>query len=119
LAYVLKNCPKRTEAWQKEIKKRLNDYLKQKSQTSLDATYHYQRAKLLYEKTIQLHTGGREYKRIISEMIYLEDDFNDNAYHFGAALDRYFMVNGVLKEMVDVCDKEILKSDVYSANSYL
>lgn len=77
------------------------------SYSSLSYTYHYSKAKENYEKAIQLHTAGKEYKKTINEMIYLEDDFNDNAYHFGAAIDRYLMVHGVFNHYIGECDKKL------------
>jgi hypothetical protein len=64
-------------------------------------------ARDLYQKAIQLHTAGVEYKRTIAGMIYLEDDFNDNAYHFGAAVERYMFINGVFYLRINDCEKAI------------
>lgn len=119
VATVLENCEKRFSIKDSWIRKRLNQLLGSFSYTSLNAIYYYKKAKDLYEKAIQLHVGGVEYKTALSSMIYLEDDFNDNAYHFGAALDRYCITNDVLKMRVDKCAEKINEYGDYSADTYM
>lgn len=92
-----------------EVKIDLEKYLGKGSMTSLDQSYHYRMAKDLYERTVSLHTGGSEYKKAINGMIYLEDDFNDNGYHFGAALDRYLMINEFFRTKMEECKIKIDK----------
>lgn len=86
------------------IKDDIEKLLGEGAYSALDKDYHYAMAKDNYEKSMQLHTAGKEYKKTINDMIYLEDDFNDNAYHFGAAIDRYLMVNGVFSHYIEKCD---------------
>jgi hypothetical protein len=101
-----------------KIKEKLDVVMDKGSYTSVDATYHYQLARDLYTKAIQLHTAGNEYKKTIGEMVYLEDDFNDNAYHFGAALNRYLMINGDFKDYIKECDLEIATDPYYQQSYY-
>ena len=68
-----------------------------------NASHHYKEAKSMYEKAIQLHTIGAQYHKTMDDIIYLEDDINDNAYHFGAALDRYLMINGFFATRINQC----------------
>ncbi|MFS2185623.1 hypothetical protein ACCC92_03055 [Mucilaginibacter sp. Mucisp84] len=91
------------------IESQLESLLGSGSYASLDIGYHFSKAKELYEKAMQLHSAGDAYKNMIEDMIYLEDDFNDSAYHFGAALDRYMMTNRMFAERVKSCNKEIKK----------
>lgn len=68
--------------------------------TACHAAHHYGMAVDLYLRSIEMHTAGTEYKRHIHDLIYLEDDFNDNNYRFGAALDRYQIVHGVYDKRI-------------------
>ncbi|HEV7780352.1 MAG TPA: hypothetical protein VGO58_03755 [Chitinophagaceae bacterium] len=61
-----------------------------------NAIYNYQMANQYYVRARQLHSNGAEYKNSLDKILYLEDDINDNAAHFGAALERYILNN--LKE---------------------
>jgi|GEM_PF-6859719 len=119
IAYILKNHEGIIGDEKDYVNQRLNVLLGYKAQTSIKPVYHYQKAKDLYEKTLQMHSGGREYRKMMTDVIYLEDDFNDNACHFGAALDRYFIVNGAIEKWVDECDYAIKESGNYSADLYL
>ena len=72
-----------------------------------DPYYHYSMAKTHYEKAIQVHTVGPEYLKYMDNIIYLEDDINDNAYHFGAAMDRFLLFNNILENMRVKCEKSL------------
>lgn len=89
-----------------------------KSRSILDEQYHFQMAREYYEKAIQLHTAGSEYKSLIGSLIYLEDDINDNAYHFGAALDRYMMMNGLFHKNRQEC-MNMVKDSIYQFEAYI
>ncbi len=87
----------------KEINNELIKLFGTGSYASLDAYAHFAKASELYGQAIRLHNAGEEYKKVIDDMIYLEDDFNDSAYHFGAALDRYMIRNGLFTKHLDIC----------------
>jgi len=89
------------------------------SYASLSASFHFAKAQKLYEEVVQLHYGGDAYRRIVDEMIYLEDDFNDNAYHFGAALDRYMITNEVFEARIRECKEKLMELGNFSANDFL
>jgi hypothetical protein len=82
------------------------------SYSSVDAAAHFSKAMDYYEKAVRLHHAGDEYKDTVSDMICLEDDFNDSAYHFGAALDRFKINNGLFDERIREC-REYLSSQDY------
>lgn len=75
-----------------------------------DANFHYNMAASHMEKAKQLHTQGQEYRKNMDNLIYLEDDINDNAYHFGAAIDRYLMTNGVFDKVIEDSKMKVAKS---------
>ena len=85
------------------IKEGVDFLLGIKSYTSTNEEYHFSMAKDYYIKTNNLHKAGAEYKKAIRDLIYLEDDFNDNAFHFGASIDRYLMINNVFNKNIDEC----------------
>jgi hypothetical protein len=91
------------------LKGKLSDILGKSTFSTLDMVYHYRMARDLYRKSEQLHQAGSEYKKAIQSMIYLEDDFSDNAYHFGAALDRYKLINEGFSRRIDKCEKFLIK----------
>jgi hypothetical protein len=70
-----------------------------------DAMVHFRKAKVNYEKAIQLHTAGLQFKNAIKNLVYLEDDINDNAFHFGAAMERWLYNNGILEDCIKQCEK--------------
>lgn len=102
----------------KEIRSGVENLVGKGSYVSFDAVYHFQMARDLYKKVKQLHTAGKEYKKVISEMIYLEDDFSDNAYHFGAAINRYLMINRDFDEKIKYCEEQISKDEYYDSSNY-
>lgn len=68
---------------------------------TFDRDYNYGMAASHYEKAIKLHSAGDQYRKSLSDTHYLEDDLNDASYHFGAAMDRYLMVNNFLTEHLE------------------
>ncbi|WP_165760367.1 P-loop NTPase fold protein [Niastella populi] len=69
----------------------------------LNKEYNYEMGAHYYDKAIKLHSGGDDYKSAINDILYLEDDLNDAAYHFGAAMDRYLLVNDKLINGIKEC----------------
>lgn len=67
-----------------------------------DKYYNYGMAASYYDKAIKLHSAGHDYKKALNETHYLEDDLNDASYHFGAAMDRYLIFNGVIEKNMNL-----------------
>ena len=89
----------------------LQKHLKTELYTLNDHCFYYKKAVLLYEKSRSLHSQGKEYQRKISNMIFLEDDFNDNSNHFGIALDRYYLFSGNIDSHIRDAEKIIKKDE--------
>ena len=83
-----------------------------------DKEYHFEMAMDFFHKAIRLHTAGTEYKTLIGGLVYLEDDINDNAYHFGAALDRYMMGQGIFDAYLKECRDELKDSLIRRHEAY-
>jgi hypothetical protein len=81
-----------------------------KTYSMYDEKYNYRMARMNYDNAIKLHSAGSEYKKAMDDIIYLEDDLNDNSYHFGAAMDRYLMLNNVFLNNRELCSKRIKES---------
>jgi hypothetical protein len=70
-------------------------------QRGLNEEYHLRMSIQHYYYAIHTHTENQHYNSIISEMYFLEDDFNDNLYHFCAALERVLMNGTYLRKVID------------------
>lgn len=71
------------------------------SERMFNSYYNFKMAAMYYDKTIKLHTAGEDYKKAINDILYLEDDLSDSAYHFGAAMDRHLLISGKLHEHIN------------------
>ncbi|MCA0231920.1 MAG: hypothetical protein LCH91_15730 [Bacteroidetes bacterium] len=85
---------------------------------TLEVVPQYQLALQYYYRSLQVHSEGSAYKYQISNFIYLEDDYNDNLYHFGAALERQRINSDYIRNRLKEIEKEtrdagILKYDMF------
>ncbi|MDF7821592.1 ATP-binding protein [Runella sp. MFBS21] len=85
---------------------------------TLEVVPQYQLALQYYYQSLQVHSEGSAYKYQISNFIYLEDDYNDNLYHFGAALERQRINSGYIRKRIKEIENEtkdagILKYDMF------
>ena len=82
-----------------------------------------------YYKVIEMHSEGGEYKETIEKMFYLDDNFNDNMYHFCATLERFKINSGFVNQSIinlennttdDVAKnkEEDKKQSMYSIDAY-
>lgn len=84
-----------------DIKKITGDMIGPDSLRTLDSTSQFQLAAQNYRKAIQLHTQGETYQRQIRGLLYLEDDFNDNLFHYCAAVERQQIISGRLSNHIE------------------
>jgi hypothetical protein len=80
----------------------------------------YQCEKSLREfySVIETHSSGTAYNNLIENMYYLNDDFNDEFFHFKAASERYLINTGVVQKYIDNLTERIRKSSIYNLESY-
>ena len=97
----------------------LNDLIGPQLTTSLDALTSYQVALQYYYQAIQLHKEGNSYRHQINNLIYLEDDYNDNLYHFGAAIERLRINSGKVRSRIDFLKKELTNANMYKYSTYI
>ena len=95
------------------VEERMKDLIGLQDYIVLDALTEYQMALQYFYQANQMHREGLVYRNRVSNLIYLEDDFNDNLYHFGAALERLKINSGVINDSI-----ENLKENLHKANMY-
>ncbi len=84
----------------------------------LEAGYHYNLALLNFYKTLEMHSEGPAYENAINEMFYLDDDFDDDLYHFCAAIERYRINTGYIRKRIDTMKTKINAVDRYKADTF-
>jgi len=82
-----------------------------------DYKYYYGKAIHYYYKAIEIHSQGQAYQRMIEKMHLLNDDLNDDLFHFFIALERYRINTGGVRYLYDICKRKnngdsILKKEV-------
>jgi len=104
-------------------KKDFRSILKETVETSnisyLEPKYHYELAVMHFYSAIGMHNDGKDYHQQLKTMYFLEDDFNDNMYHFSAALERYKINIGAIQKKID--NLKLFKdlSKTYNYESYV
>ncbi len=91
-----------------EINKQLASLIGKEEINDLDRIGNLERALNHYYKAIEMHTEGDAYQNIIQDMYYLDDNFNDNLYHFSATMDRIKINTGEVADKISELEK-ILK----------
>ena len=87
--------------------------------TTFDPLTSYQVALQFYYQAIQLHKEGDAYRHQINNFVYLEDDYNDNLYHFGAALERLLINSGSIRQKIDFLKRELGTASMYKYSTYV
>lgn len=85
----------------------------------LDPEYHCELAIQHYHAALQMHNGGSVYKKINQSMSFLEDDFNDNLYHFIAALERLRINTGAIDQQLKLLKEKMKYSLLYEYGNYV
>jgi len=106
-----------------DIKENLQNGLKKLLGTDaiyqLEPRYHYELSINYSYSAIQMHSEGKAYKETLNHMYFLQDDFNDNLYHFCASNERYRINTGVVRSKINRMKKHVGKSRVYKYESYI
>lgn len=79
----------------KELKKKLRDI---DSDHFYTKAYCLHKAEELFENAVNLQQRGKEYYDMINEMYYLEDDFNNDLFHFSTTIERHRIQKGHIAE---------------------
>lgn len=76
-----------------DIIERLQRALEKRISTRLDPVMHFSAAQHNYGLAESMHNRGYAYFRAIGDLHYVEDDYNDNLYHFSCAMERLRLNN--------------------------
>jgi hypothetical protein len=101
------------------VDKRLVDLIGFQDCIGLDALTEYQMAAQFYYFAIQMHKEGTIYRNRMNNLIYLEDDFNDNLYHFGAALERLKINSLSIRNAITYLKKDLYKANMYKYTTFI
>jgi len=84
----------------------------------LGTRYHYEKSREAYYSIFELHSEGKAYRRVLENMFYLNDDFNDTFYHFNAAAERYRINTGNVRKSLDYVKNKIKGTILYDYDIY-
>ena len=100
------------------IKESLEELIGVDSLRSLHPISQFQMAAQNYRKALQLHAQGDAYYQRIQGMVYLEDDYNDNSFHYYAAVEKQQINSGVIQCYLDEIDALIDNSQLLDLDRY-
>lgn len=100
------------------IKEELTQVLGTDTSHKLEPNYQYELAIQNLYAAIQMHKEGKTYKSISNKMFFLEDDYNDNLYHFCAALERYKINTGLLEVKIKELKEKLQETRLTMYTSY-
>lgn len=113
---------KRLAYWKKEIEQlhteiELNEKMEYEKELvrligpleadDLDVISLKERAIQHYYLMLEMHSEGDAYKHTIEKMFYLDDNFNDNLYHFCATLERIQINSGFIQKNIKQLETEV------------
>lgn len=105
---------------QQSIQGKIKNLLSQIDLISLRSAYHYERALQEFYLAIETHKESKAYRNMITNMYYLDDDFNDYYTHFCNALERYRINTGLIRKLIARAKKHLRKdSDIYEVEQYV
>lgn len=86
----------------------------------LTSTYLIGNAVDCYHKAVEMHTGGKTYKEMMSTLYFLEDDLFNNSCYFKFALELYCLNNGHLQKKIDSLERSYYRNKgLFEINNYL
>ncbi len=110
---------KKREKERREEEDKLANLLGTDATYYLEPNYHNELAIKHYRAAIEMHTEGKAYKDRLHDMYFLEDDYNDNFYHFCAANERYRLNIKLIANKLKDLEKKVREgSIVYKYGNY-
>lgn len=101
-----------------DIDDELNKLVGFKPLGNVDSTSEFQQAGRHYYKAIRTHNGGEEYRYMITNLYYLEDDFSDVSFLFSIAFERQRLRSGQIKNLITEIRKDVGESQLFKYDSY-
>lgn len=102
-----------------EFETKLKSYIETTNLAYLEPKYHYEKAVMAFKSAVEMHNNGNAYYQQLQTMHFLEDDFNDNMYHFTAAMERYKLNLGAIRKKIKVLRSFMNLSKTYKYESYI
>ena len=96
----------------------IQDRLSDTDRLSLRYNYNSEMALHHYWYAKELHNEGNAYKEQLESLYYLNDDFNDNRFHFSAAIERYWINTGVIDARIEKLQYNVTRSSLYHTDNY-
>ncbi|MGD2035645.1 MAG: hypothetical protein PVF73_11345, partial [Bacteroidales bacterium] len=100
------------------IEAKLKKLIKPDNIKFVDSEYNREIALTAYFSVIETHMKDQAYKDFIDDMYYLDDDFNDEQYHFAMASERFRLNMGYIKQEIRKLSALTNKSKVFMRKSY-
>lgn len=97
----------------------LRKYLGNNTLHHLDPKYHYEKAIAHLNKCKEMHLQGSVYNDQIRALNILEDDFSDDLYHFGAAMERLHINSGNVDNLIKELKGKLKVSRFYEYKSFV
>lgn len=72
-----------------------------------------------YKRTLEIHTEGNEYKDMISNLHFLDDDLNNDTCQFYLGIERYKINSGHISELINAFEHLQNESSIYKSNNYI
>lgn len=86
----------------------------------LTSTYLIGNAVDYYHKAVEMHTGGKTYKEMMSTLYFLEDDLFNNSCYFKFALELYCLNKGYIQKKIDSLERSYYRNKgLFDINNYL
>ncbi|MGB0176436.1 MAG: hypothetical protein ACPF9D_04665, partial [Owenweeksia sp.] len=118
-ALVLKTLVSMDNAKAEELWENAEQAIGQSPKQFLAFNYHYEMALSGFHDMVNTHNEGDSYKKLIGNMYYLENDFSDPQYMFGAAIERLQINSGLIKKKIQRLKAKInCSTAIYSYDRY-
>ena len=72
-----------------------------------------------YKRAMEIHTEGNEYKEMISNLHFLDDDLNNDTCQFYLGIERYKINSGHISVLINVFEHLQNKSSIYKSDYYI
>ncbi len=88
-------------------------------QVHLSPWYNLEMALSNSRSALEIHNEGGAYRKMIENLYYLDDDFNDDILHFSLALERFKINNGLIEKQIKFINQKLYDYRVYNWNEYV
>ena len=101
-----------------DLKSQLASQIGEVEANDLNINSAYEHAIAHYYRTIELHSEGDAYSTITQNMYSLDDNYNDNLFHFSATLDRIEINLGLIEKRIVILERKTKGRNEYKVDTY-